>query len=100
MFASAETTTETPLSADEPSEQLFGQSSELACQLEDAPSEVLQGQSVQMACLVGYPELCEGVVLEAPAGYRHEGEDDRLLPIQLIPIASIPTLVTISEVGE
>jgi len=43
----------------------------IACQMEDCPAESLLGQAVKIACLLGHHDiLCEGEVLEAPAGYQ------------------------------
>lgn len=64
-----------------PVESLQGQSVEVACLLEDCPAESLLGQSVKIACLLGHHDiLCEGEILEAPAGYKYQGHDKMMTP--------------------
>jgi len=70
---------------DRPTESLQGQSVELCCYWEDCPESSLLGQSVKIACLLGYHDiLCEGEVLEAPAGYQYKGSDSSGLPTRMV----------------
>jgi hypothetical protein len=82
-----------------PAPELNGEASELCCLLSDCPAESLQGQAVELACLIGHPELCEGQLLEAPAGLRHEGEDDRELPTHMVPVEE-PAYIDLVRVSD